>query len=212
MTVADEPARYPVERVTEQYAGKVVQVRTDAVRMPSGDVVDRDVVGHPGSVGVVAFDEAGRVLLVQQYRHPPGRMLWEPPAGILDAPAESALATAQRELHEEAGYRAEDWAVLVDAFTSPGMTDEALRIYLARGLRPVAADERFAGEHEEANLPVEWLALDDAVDRVLSGGLHNPIAVMGVLAAYAARSRGFAGLRPADAPWPDRPANRRQGE
>jgi hypothetical protein len=94
------------------------------------------------------------------------------------------------------------WQVLLDVFTSPGMTDEAVRIYLARDVSP-ASGPRFVGEHEESHLPTVWLPLDDAVRAAQRGELHNPLAVMGVLAASAAAREAFAGLRPADAPWPE---------
>ncbi|HLZ36272.1 MAG TPA: NUDIX hydrolase [Mycobacteriales bacterium] len=202
----DTPEALPVLRSTERFRGRLIAVRTDEVRMPDGASAARDVVVHPGAVGVIALDPDERVLLVQQYRHPVGRMLWEPPAGILDVAGEPSLATAQRELFEEAHYRAGRWDVLVDAFTSPGMADEALRIYLARDLSP-AEGERHQGEHEEHDMPVAWLRLDEAVRKVLAGELHNPTAVMGILAAAAARRAGFAGLRPVDAPWPERPGS-----
>jgi ADP-ribose pyrophosphatase len=204
--VADaEASAYRVRSSVERFSGRVISVYTDSVEMPGGAVADRDIVRHPGAVGVLALDEDGRVLLVQQYRHAVRRLLWEPPAGLLDVPGERADVTAARELFEEAGYRARRWDVLVDIYTTPGMCEEALRLFLARDLTPVADADRFAGEHEEADMPLSWVPLDDAVTLALGGRLHNPTAVTGILAVAAARSRGFAGLRPADAPWPERP-------
>ncbi|MFL6136835.1 MAG: NUDIX domain-containing protein [Frankiaceae bacterium] len=206
--VQDRPQAYEVVDSVERFDGAVWTVRSDTVRLPDGETVVRDVVDHPGAVGVVALDEDGRVLLVQQYRHPVQQLLWEPPAGLLDdeAEGERAVEAAARELHEEAGYRASDWRVLADLFNSPGGTSEAVRVYLARGLEQVPDGERHEGRHEEADMPIAWLPLDDAVAKVLAGELHNPIAVAGVLAAAAARARtgGFDALRPADAPWPAR--------
>jgi ADP-ribose pyrophosphatase len=129
------------------------------------------------------------------------QLLWEPPAGLLDEPGEDPLDAARRELYEEAHVRAQRWDVLVDVFTSPGMTSEAVRVYLARDLAP-ADGPRHEGEHEEADMPVEWLALDEAVGLVLTGRLHNPLAVMGLLATVAARADGWSSLRPGNAPWP----------
>ena len=200
--IADTPASYEV-RGSEVLlrTERVIDVRSDVVVMPDGATTNRDVVVHPGAVGIVALDESGRVLLVQQYRHTVRQLLWEPPAGLLDEPGENPLLAAQRELFEEAHHRADRWDVLVDAFTSPGMTDEAIRIYLARDVRP-ADGPRYEATDEERDMPVRWVSLDEAVDGVLAGRLHNPMAVMGLLAAARARDAGFAGLRPADSPWP----------
>lgn len=198
---------YEVLSSVEHFRGRVISLSTDEVQMPDGATATRDVVRHPGAVGVLALDDQERILLVHQYRHPVRRLLWEPPAGLLDVPDEPASLTAQRELWEEAGYRAGRWDVLVDVYTTPGMCDEALRLFLARDLTQVAADERFAGEHEEADMPLAWVPLDDAIRLVLSGQLHNPTAVTGILAVAAARASGWTSLRPADAPWPERPAH-----
>lgn len=203
--VRDQRAEMEVLGTQEQYSGFVITVTTDQVRFPDGSTAARDVVVHPGAVGVLALDDDDRVLLVQQYRHPVRRLLWEPPAGLLDVPGEGALLAAQRELHEEAHQVARDWWVLTDTFTTPGMCDEALRIFLARGLTPVEAQDRYVGEHEEADMPVAWVPLDDAVRLVLTGQLHNPTAVVGILAAAEARRMGYDNLRPADSPWPERP-------
>jgi len=199
---ADEPLRYPVIDSTVQFrSGHVIDVRTDVVQMPSGDTTERDVVVHPGAVGVIALDDQDRVLFIQQFRHSVGHLCWEPPAGLLDEPDEDPLDAARRELFEEAHVHADRWDVLVDAFTSPGMTDEAVRIYLARDVRP-AEGARHEGEHEESDMPTRWVALDDAVAAILQGRLHNPMGAMGVLATAASRTDGYAGLRDAHAPWP----------
>jgi ADP-ribose pyrophosphatase len=202
--LADEPASLPVTSSTEVFrSGRVIDVRSDVVEMPDGTTATRDVVVHPGAVGIVALDDAGRVLLVHQYRHPVQQRLWEPPAGLLDIAGEDPLEAARRELFEEAHLRAGRWDVLLDAFTTPGMTDEAVRVYLARDVS--AADgAKYAGENEEADMPTRWVPLDEAVEAIVAGRLHNPMAVMGLLAAARARDSGFAGLRPADAPWPAR--------
>lgn len=198
--VRDVPEHWEVTRSTRRFEGRVVSVRTDSVRMPDGGTADRDIVEHPGSVAILALDEADRVLLLRQYRHPAGYLLWEAPAGLRDVDGESLRQTAERELYEETGYRAREWHTLLDAFTSPGMCDERIRIYLARGLSAVAEADRFVGVHEETDMPLAWVPLEEAVSRVLEGKIHNPTAVMGILAACAARSSGFGRLRPADAP------------
>ena len=180
------------------FEGRVISVRTDQVSMPGDTSSQRDVVVHPGAVGVVAVDDRGRVLVVSQYRHPVGRRLEELPAGLLDKPGEPALEAAQRELMEEAGLAADTWHVLVDMLTSPGMSDEAIRIFLARDVREVDRDVQ---EHEEADMTSEWLDLDLAVRRVLAGEIENAMCAVGLLAAERALRSGDP-LRPADAPWP----------
>ena len=200
--VEDVPASYDVkESASALRTGRVVDVRTDVIEFADGSTATRDVVVHPGAVGVIALDAQDRVLLVRQYRHAVGQLLWEPPAGLLDEPGEDPLDAVKRELFEEAHHVAETWHVLVDAYTSPGMTDEAVRIYLARDVRP-ADGERHETVDEERDMLVRWVALDDAVTRVLAGRMHNPLAVMGLLATTAARMSGFTQLRPADAAWP----------
>jgi 8-oxo-dGDP phosphatase len=201
MNLADEPANWPVVSSAELVRGRLVTLLTDKVRMPDHELAERDVVIHPGAVAVLALDDAGQVLLIRQYRHPVRRLLWEIPAGLRDVSGEPAWGTARRELLEEAGYRARDWRVLADYYTSPGFSTERLRVFLARDLEFVPEAERdFVPEAEEAQLLPAWLPLDEAVRKVFAGDLHNGVAALGVLAAYAARSEGFDGLRPADAP------------
>ncbi|ABK53014.1 NUDIX hydrolase [Acidothermus cellulolyticus 11B] len=200
--VRDEPAPRPVCATHRHFTGRVVSLRTDVVDLGPAGRVDRDVVEHPGAVGVIAVDAELRVLLVRQYRHPVGCLLWEPPAGLLDIPGEDPLTAARRELAEEAGYQAAEWAVLVDAFTSPGGSTEAVRIYLARELQALPPEDRHVGVAEEYDMPTRWVPLADARRAVLSGELHNPLAVMGILAACALLLDGVAGgPRPAAAPW-----------
>ncbi len=199
--IADEPAHWPVVASAEHYQGKIIDVRTDTVRVPAGTTAEREVIEHPGAVGVVALDEDGRVLMIRQYRHPVGRLLWELPAGLRDVAGEPAAQTARRELLEETGYRARRWHVLADYFSSPGIITERLRIFLARDLEEVPeADRDFVPENEEAHLILDWVPLEQAVSLVLAGELHNGVAVVGLLAAHAARQDGFADLRDADAP------------
>ena len=180
--------------------GRIATLRQDTVQLPDGRAVQREVVEHPGAVAVVALDSRDRVLMIRQYRHPVGAMLWEIPAGLRDVAGEPLLATAQRELLEEAGCLAKDWHVLSDYLSSPVISTERLRVYLASDLSMVPAGQREYVQHdEEAYLTVAWVPLADAVQRVLSGGLHNGPAIVGILSAYAAHREGLV-LRPADEP------------
>ncbi|HEV7203635.1 MAG TPA: NUDIX hydrolase [Jatrophihabitans sp.] len=187
------------------FDGRIVTVRRDQVRMGDGTVAVREVVDHMGAVGVVALDDDGNVVLVNQYRHPVSARLDELPAGLLDVRGESALDGAKRELAEEAGLVADDWQVLLDLHTSPGISTEAIRLYLARGLHEVGDDHGFEPEHEEVSMTVRREPLSEAVRRALSGAMTNATAVAGLLAAVHGRATGWRDLRPADAPWPARP-------
>jgi 8-oxo-dGTP pyrophosphatase MutT (NUDIX family) len=194
---------YDVVGSQTRFKGKVITVRVDDIRMSDGTVAEREVVAHPGAVGVVALDDDGKIVLVNQYRPAIGARLDELPAGLLDVEGESALDAAKRELAEEANLVADQWNVLLDLHTSPGFSDEAIRIFLARGLAPGAGG--FAAEHEELTMSSFREPLAEAVRRVLSGGMTNAAAVAGILAAVHGRATGWRDLRPADAKWPARP-------
>ncbi|GGV67255.1 MULTISPECIES: NUDIX domain-containing protein [Streptomyces] len=205
MTIQDTPEEWEIRATRTPFTGAKTSVRTDEVVMPDGSVSARDYQVHPGSVAVLALDDADRVLVVRQYRHPVRQRLWEIPAGLLDVPGENPLHAAQRELYEEAHVKAEDWRVLTDVYTTPGGCDEAVRVFLARGLSE-ADGERFAAEHEELDMEVARVPVDELVRGVLAGELHNNCLVVGVLSLVAARAGdGLDALRPALAPWPARP-------
>jgi 8-oxo-dGDP phosphatase len=183
------------------YTGKIFALRRDQVRMPGGTVVIREVVEHFGAVAVVAMDDDGNIPMVYQYRHAFGRRLHELPAGLLDIDGEAAHLTAARELKEEAGLQASTWRVLVDLDSTPGFSDESVRVYLATGLTQV---DRPEAHDEEADMTVGWYPLEEAARKVLSGEIVNAIAVAGILAAYAVHN-GFAEPRPVESPWQDKP-------
>jgi 8-oxo-dGDP phosphatase len=187
------------------YTGHVLTLRADEVRMPGGGVKTREVIEQPGAVGIVALDEDGQVVLIRQYRHPVGERLVELPAGLLDVPGERAYRTAQRELAEEVGLTAARWDLLVDLQVSPGLSNEAVRVFLARDLSPVPAADRYVGVDEETDLDVHRRPLDEAVGAIFAGEIQNSLAVTGLLATAYARERDWAPLRPLDAPWPARP-------
>jgi ADP-ribose pyrophosphatase len=183
------------------HTGKIFALRRDQVRMPGGKLVTREVVEHFGAVAVVAMDDDGNIPLVYQYRHAFGRRLWELPAGLLDVGGEPAQLTAARELHEEAGLKADTWRVLVDLDSTPGFSDESVRVYLATGLSQV---DRPEAHDEEADMTLQWYPLTDAVDKVLRGEIVNSIAVAGILAAHVVTTECMP-TRPPDSPWTDKP-------
>ncbi|WP_329180214.1 NUDIX hydrolase [Streptomyces sp. NBC_01477] len=201
----DTPEEWRVTATATPFTGKKTSVRTDEVVMPDGTTSTRDYQVHPGSVAVLALDDEDRVLVLRQYRHPVRHKLWEIPAGLLDIPGENPLHAAQRELYEEAHVKADDWRVLTDVYTTPGGCDEAVRIFLARGVAE-AEGERFEVAEEEADMELARVPLADLVRGALVGDLHNNCLVVGVLALHAALTgEGLDALRPAESPWPARP-------
>lgn len=207
--VSDEPSPRRLLSSEKVYEGRIWDVVSDSFQLnEDGDALTRDYIDHPGAVAVLPMNDDGEILLIKQYRHPVGMALWEIPAGLLDVEGEDFVAGAARELAEEADLVAAEWNVLADFFNSPGSSSEAIRIYLARGLSDVPGHELHVRTDEEAEIELHWLPLDAAVSAVLEGRLHNPSAVVGILAAAAAKADGFDRLRPADAPWPAHPSQR----
>jgi ADP-ribose pyrophosphatase len=194
--------RFGVVSTRDIHVGRIVALRIDEVTMPGGVTADREVIEHPGAVAVAALDDHDQVTMIHQYRHPIGRRMWELPAGLVDHAGEDPMEAARRELAEEVGLAAERWSVLVDIATSPGLSDEVVRIYLATGLSTV---HREVLGDEEADLVSRRVPLEEAVRMVLAGEIINGPAVCGVLAAQTVRS-GAAAPRPPAAPWPTRPA------
>lgn len=201
VTLRDEVAQRKVLERKASFSGEVWDVVTDRVRLDPSTEVTRDVVAHPGAVAIIAVREPGEVLLVRQYRHPVGRELWEPPAGLLDVDGEDPLEAAKRELREEGDVTAGEWHVLQDFFTSPGGSSEAIRIYLARDIASVPSDERHERVDEERDMLQRWWPVEDVLAGIAAGDLGCPTLVVGVLALDAARRADGETLRPADAPW-----------
>ena len=185
----------------EIFHGRVITLRLDQVRIGDGEPTTREVVSHLGAVVVVALDDDDQVVVVNQYRHPVRARLDELPAGLLDLGDEPALDAARRELAEEALLGAERWDTLLDLYTSPGFSDEAIRVFLARDLTDIGRPDGFVVEHEEVAMTVRRVPLTLAVELALAGEITNAAAVAGILAAEAARLSGWSGLRAADAPW-----------
>lgn len=203
--LVDEPMLWRIRHQDVLAEGHVAAFVDEDVETPSGTTMRRQYMRHPGAVGVIAWNDDDQIAVVRQYRHPVGFQLVEPPAGLLDHGAEVFLDAVQRELAEEAGLAARRWQVLVDIFTSPGGSEESLRVYLARDLSDVGRPDGFEPEGEEAEMDVCWAARSDLVDAIYAGQVQNPTMVSGVLALEAARLGGrLDALRTADAPWPAR--------
>ena len=220
--VSSAPPLFSVRSSRRVFDGAVTAVRIDEVVMPDGQTASREVVEHDLAVAVVALDTANDtagdtadtvgglpapaagIILIEQYRHPLRRRLWELPAGLMDVDGEPAQEAAARELIEETGYAAAEWSVLLDVATSPGFSEEVVRIFLARGLTRVGRPR--PGQHEEAELRVVRVPLATAVRAVLDGRIVNVMAVAGILAAERTLREGPVARRvdpsAGDLPWP----------
>lgn len=185
------------------YNGPIFTVHHDCVRMPAGSIVTRDVVDHKGAVAIVALDDDNNVIMIEQFRYPLGYREWEIPAGLLDIEGEEPHLAAARELREEAGIVAKQWETLTDLATSPGFSNETIRVYLARGLttvsRPTPHDD------EEAELWVARVPLTTAINAIFSGHIINAIAIAGIFAAHyvitAESNQQSSLLRSVTDPW-----------
>lgn len=196
--IADEPHPTTLHSRTREFIGHVWDVRRDDVTLDGHRFV-RDYVVHPGAVGVIAVDEELNLLLVHQYRHPQGSLMWEPPAGLLDAIDEDPLAAAQRELREETGYQAGSWHVLLDVTPSSGGSSELMRLYLAQGLTP-HPEGRPHPVDEEAHMSVAWHPVTEVVTAIQDGLVTNVALVSGTLALLTALAEPHR-LRSGTAPW-----------
>ena len=169
------------ETRSEHFTGRVIRVTTDTVVLPNGHRSVLEVVHHPGGAVVVAIDERERVCLLRQYRYVAGGWLWELPAGKLE-PAEPPLATAQRELREEAGVSARDWRSLGTCLSSPGVFTEVLHLYLATALTPDRT------EHERAEvIEIHWLPFTEACRSAADGTITDCKTALGLLRARELR-------------------------
>ena len=159
------------------YNGRIIRVRRDEVLLPDGGHGLREVVDHPGGVGILALEADGTVLLVRQYRYAFGRTLLEIPAGKRE-PGEEPFVTARRELREETGAVAESWTPLGSLIASPGCYDEVLYLYLAQDLHYGAT-----APDEDEFLAVERMPLDELARLCVDGEITDAKTVCAVLKA-----------------------------
>jgi ADP-ribose pyrophosphatase len=174
------------ERIVDSktiYRGSYLTFRIDTVERTDGSRAEREVVGHPGAVAILAIDESDRVLMVRQYRAPAGRILLEIPAGTLDVNdlgvIEDPDIAAPRELEEETGYRAGSLRLLTSFWTAPGFATELMHLYLATDLR--RADDARLSPDEDERLEVEWVPLGDAIAAVERGEIADAKSILGLL-------------------------------
>jgi 8-oxo-dGDP phosphatase len=182
--VTDVPEQWPVHDVERIWKGEApFSVRRDMISVPGrpDEQFGRLVLEHPGAVVVLAVDEQERALVLHQYRHPAGMRFVELPAGLLDVEGEDPLVAAQRELQEEGLVLAEEWVHLFSTYSSPGLVSEQITYYLARGLRAAPDRGGFEPAHEEADMTLAWVPVDDLVEGVRDGRITDGPTVQAVL-------------------------------
>ena len=206
--LTDDPITPTISASEIVYPGMVWSIRKESFELGDG-ALTREFVEHTGAVAVLAMDDDERILLIKQYRHPIRAREWELPAGLLDITGEDPLVGAQRELAEEADLVASQWDLLTDFQTSPGGSNEAIRVYLARGLSD--AEEVYARFDEEAEIEKRWVSFDEIVEAVLASRVQNSILAISALAADAARRRDWSTLSDASTPWTRHPLYRASG-
>lgn len=172
-----------IEKRSTYFKGRVITVTVDEVILPNGHREQLELVHHPGGAAVVAVDAQDRVCLLRQYRHAAGGWIWELPAGKLE-PNELPLATAQRELIEEAGVSARNWQGLGVYLSSPGVFTEVLHLFLGTGLEAAAS----ASEASEV-FEVHWQPFSEACAWALNGTIQDGKTTLGLLRAYHLRAQ-----------------------
>jgi 8-oxo-dGTP pyrophosphatase MutT (NUDIX family) len=161
------------------YSGRVIELDLERVELPNGRTAELEIIRHPGGAAVVALDAHGRICLLRQYRHAAAGWLWELPAGKIDN-REPPLATAQRELQEEAGISARSWQSLGEYFSSPGVFTEVVHLFLARDLQQAIHRPE---EHEV--FEVHWMPFAAALAMSYSGELRDGKSLVGIFRATA---------------------------
>jgi len=161
------------------FEGKVIKVRNELVRIPDGSFAIREIVGHPGGVGVIAIDDDGKVFMVSQYRIAAKSMMLEIPAGKKEY-GEDPLECGKRELIEETGYEGGEFIHLGDYYATPGYCEEVLSIYLAKNLK-------FVGQNLDDGefLNVSKHSLDDLYEMVMNNEIHDAKTAIAILKAKA---------------------------
>ena len=159
------------------YEGRVIKVHVDTVELPDGNTSTREIVNHPGGVGILALDQEGNVLTVTQYRYAYQKPVLEIPAGKLER-GEDPYQAALRELREETGAITGQLTPLGEVYPSPGFSDEIIRLYLARDLT-------WGETHpdEDEFLDVRRIPFSALLDQVLSGAIRDAKTCIAVLKA-----------------------------
>jgi ADP-ribose pyrophosphatase len=194
--VDDEDLRETIVASRTIYRGRLGDFRIATVEFADGRRSEREILGHPGAVVVVALDPEDRVLLVRQWRTAAGRVLLELPAGTLDTAdrgagtVEDPDLAARRELEEETGFRAATWRKLAEFWTVPGFATELMRLYLATDLAPAHEDR--LGPDEDERLELVSLPWREAVELAVTGGIVDAKSIVGLFWLERLKAAGEA--------------------
>lgn len=159
------------------FKGKIIDVRVDMVSLPNGEIAQRDIVKHPGGVGIVAVTEDRKIIMVKQFRKPIEKAIYEIPAGKLD-PNEEIEKCGKRELEEETGYRAKKFEYLGYMYPSPGFDDEVTHLYLATEL-----EKGKSHPDEDEFLDVEYFSIDKVLEMIMENKINDGKTVIGFFKA-----------------------------
>ena len=160
-----------------KYNGRIIDVRVDTVLMPDGKKAYRDIVDHPGGVGVVPITDAGEIILVRQYRKAIEKAIYEIPAGKLDS-GEPHYECGVRELEEETGYKANDFIYLGHMYPSPGFANEITYLYLAKSLY-----KGVASLDEDEYLDIISMPANDVLTMILNNEINDAKTIVGIFKA-----------------------------
>ncbi|MDX6301493.1 MAG: 8-oxo-dGDP phosphatase [Nocardioidaceae bacterium] len=182
--MADQPASWQVHDVERIWDGPApFSVRRDMISAPGhpDETFGRLVLEHPGAVVVLALDEQERALVLHQYRHPALQRMVELPAGLLDVEGEDPLEAAKRELREEGLVLADRWSHLFTTYSSPGLSSEKISYFLAEGLSSAEDRAGFQPEHEELDMTLSWVPVQELLDGVREGRISDGPTAQAVL-------------------------------
>ena len=157
------------------FEGRIIKVKVDRVEMPDGSVATRELVEHPGGVGIVAITDKDEIILVEQYRKPLDKAIYEIPAGKRD-PGEHHRTCGIRELEEETGLSAKVFDYMGFIYPSPGFTDEVTHVYLAKELT-----QGETHPDDDEFLDVKKVPFDTALKMVMDGEINDAKSVFGIL-------------------------------
>ena len=157
------------------FQGSVVSLYVDTVRLGNGSQAVREKVTHPGAVAVVAENEDGLILLIRQYRHAAGEVLWEIPAGKLE-PDEEPIECARRELAEETGYVPDRIQKVSSFYTAPGFASEVIHLFFAEGL-----SESTAHQDDDESIVLSKIPFETCIEMIQNGQIRDGKTIIGLL-------------------------------